>query len=52
MIQKIWILFLAGILAACGTRGPLVLPPGKAPEPILGQSVSKAPDVNTTKEKP
>ena len=23
-------------LSACGTRGPLTLPPGPAPEPLLG----------------
>lgn len=25
------------LLAACGTRGPLELPPGPAPDPILGK---------------
>ncbi len=43
-------LLLISTLAACGTRGPLVLPPGAPPEPLLGQSASKAPDANTTKE--
>lgn len=25
------------LLAACGSRGPLELPPGPAPDPILGK---------------
>jgi len=43
------LILLACFLTACGTRGPLVPPPGKAPEPLLGQAPS--PDVNTTKER-
>jgi len=29
-------LLAACLLQACGTRGPLILPPGPAPEPLLG----------------
>ena len=29
-------LLLATFVAACGSRGPLVLPPGPPPEPLLG----------------
>jgi len=38
-------------LAACGLKGPLVLPPGPVPEPLLGTSKpaskSAATDVST-----
>ena len=47
-------------LAACGMKGPLVLPPGPAPEPLFGnpkpasaplpadtQSAKNGPDVST-----
>lgn len=35
-MPKILTVFLLLTLAACGTRGPLYLPPGEAPEPLLG----------------
>lgn len=35
-------------LAACGMKGPLVLPPGPAPEPLLGNPKPNAP----TKKQP
>ncbi|HEY1180697.1 MAG TPA: lipoprotein [Rhodocyclaceae bacterium] len=35
-------LILLSTLSACGTRGPLELPPGPPPKPLLGGS-SKAP---------
>lgn len=40
-------------LAACGVKGPLVLPPGPAPEPLFGNAkppakpVASRPDVST-----
>lgn len=39
-MKKIPAIFMAAALllavTACGTRGPLTLPPGPAPEPLLG----------------
>lgn len=33
------------VVSGCGLRGPLVLPPGPAPEPLLGKSKgTKSPD--------
>ena len=34
-------------LAACGMKGPLVLPPGPAPAPLLGAPKPAAKDVST-----
>ena len=34
-------------LAACGMKGPLVLPPGPAPEPLLGTPKPTPKDVST-----
>lgn len=33
-------------LAACGTRGPLTLPPGPAPEPLLGGKAGAPQTIN------
>lgn len=35
-MTKILAILLAFSLSACGYRGPLLLPPGPAPEPLLG----------------
>jgi predicted small lipoprotein YifL len=35
-MSKILAIFLALALTACGYKGPLEMPPGPAPEPLLG----------------
>jgi predicted small lipoprotein YifL len=49
------------LLAACGTRGPLELPPGPAPDPVLGKpsptgtgtgSLSRTPNQKQSKQLP
>lgn len=35
-MPKILTVCLLLALAACGTRGPLYIPPGQPPEPLLG----------------
>jgi predicted small lipoprotein YifL len=35
-MSRIFLITLILALSACGTRGPLEMPPGPAPEPILG----------------
>ena len=42
MTRIIAVLLTLG-LAACGMKGPLVLPPGPAPEPLLGNPKPNAP---------
>jgi len=46
-MSRIAFLLLALCLAGCGTKGPLEMPPGPAPQPLLGGGASAAPDVNT-----
>lgn len=56
-MSKIAAALLLLSLAACGLKGPLVLPPGPAPEPLLGipkpakpvarPAPEKRPDVST-----
>jgi predicted small lipoprotein YifL len=36
IMTKIFAILLVFTLSACGYRGPLLLPPGPAPEPLLG----------------
>lgn len=46
------ILLMAGLLAACGQRGPLLLPSGKAPTPsTAGQVGAPAEDDDENKAK-
>ncbi|MCL2524737.1 MAG: lipoprotein [Betaproteobacteria bacterium] len=37
-MSRIAALLIVLTLAACGTKGPLELPPGPAPQPLLGGS--------------
>ena len=39
-------------LAACGMRGPLVMPPGPAPEPLFGNPKPAPAKVPETKDAP
>lgn len=41
------LLILLCMLAACGTRGPLELPPGPPPKPVFGGSSTPAPAKQT-----
>lgn len=41
-------LILLSTLSACGTRGPLELPPGPPPKPLLGGSSSAPTPVKQT----
>lgn len=55
---KTFAVFLAILLAACGYKGPLEMPAGSAPEPVLGYpkttqpnpAVNTVPDVSTDKK--
>lgn len=47
MFKILAVLFVAG-LAACGMKGPLQLPPGSPPAPLLGNVTPSAP--STEKE--
>ncbi|MEN3371560.1 lipoprotein [Dechloromonas sp. ZS-1] len=51
-MSRIAVALLCLSLTACGLKGPLVLPPGPAPEPWLGNAKptpkpAKRPDVST-----
>ena len=50
MPKALWILTLAILLGACGTRGALERSPSKAPEPLLGRPATLSSDANTTKD--
>jgi predicted small lipoprotein YifL len=51
-MSRIAALLMILSLAACGTKGPLELPPGPAPQPILSGSQNVAADVNTRSSQP
>jgi predicted small lipoprotein YifL len=46
-MSRIAALMIVLSLTACGMKGSLVLPPGPAPEPLLGSGKTTAPDVST-----
>jgi predicted small lipoprotein YifL len=60
IMPKIFAVLLVFTLSACGYRGPLMLPPGPAPEPLLGTPKPAKPavtkpivsDVSTTQKAP
>lgn len=45
-MSRIAALLIVLSLAACGTKGSLELPPGPAPEPLLGNGKPAAADVS------
>ena len=50
-MSQILAVFLTLSLAACGMRGPLVLPPGPPPEPLFGNpkpAPAATPDAKAT----
>ena len=57
-MSKILVILLALALTACGYKGPLEMPPGPAPEPLLGNpkpakpvpTKKTDPDVSTDKK--
>jgi predicted small lipoprotein YifL len=42
-MPRLLAILLATTVSACGMRGPLVLPPGPAPEPVLGSIFKQTP---------
>ncbi|PKO86360.1 MAG: cell envelope biogenesis protein OmpA [Betaproteobacteria bacterium HGW-Betaproteobacteria-12] len=46
-MSRIAALLIVLSLAACGMKGSLELPPGPAPEPLLGSDKTTAADVST-----
>ncbi|MDR0775792.1 MAG: lipoprotein [Azonexus sp.] len=52
-MSRIAALLIVLSLAACGTKGPLELPPGPAPKPILGSGQpATVVDVSTPPNQP
>jgi predicted small lipoprotein YifL len=46
-MPRIAVLLIVLNLAACGTKGPLELPPGPAPKPVFSSGSSVLADVTT-----
>lgn len=46
LIKTACFAFALTTLQGCGLRGPLVLPPGPGPEPVLGWPGGKRPAIN------